>query len=91
MISEEDILKNKKSFLDVCRNYISREGLKELLEYLEYKTDFFTAPASAVHHLDEPGGLCLHSLNVFETLLRSYNLTFLVMMMLVLPQYPKKV
>ena len=75
MISEEDILKNKKSFLDVCRNYISREGLKELLEYLEYKTDFFIAPASAVHHLDEPGGLCLHSLNVFETLLRIYKST----------------
>ena len=74
-MTEDEILKNRKIFLDVSRNYIKREGLLGLLEYLNCKTDFFSAPASAAHHLDEPGGLCLHSLNVFETLLRIYKST----------------
>lgn len=69
-MTDADIQKNRKTFLDVCRNYIQREGLLNLLEYLNCQTDFFSAPASAARHLDEPGGLCQHSLNVFETLMR---------------------
>lgn len=69
-MTDIEIQKNRKIFLDVCNNYIHREGLLALLEYLNCKTDFFTAPASVARHLDEPGGLCQHSLNVFETLMR---------------------
>ncbi len=74
-MTEDEILKNRKIFLDVSRFYIKRDGLIGLLEYLNCNTDFFSAPASPSHHLDEPGGLCLHSLNVFETLLRIYKST----------------
>ncbi len=36
--------------------------------YLENKSDFFTAPASARYHLACEGGLCEHSLNVYHCL-----------------------
>lgn len=57
---------NKAAFLTCCRDNIKREGLDRLLDYLENKTDFFTAPSSASYHLNEDGGLCRHSLNVFN-------------------------
>ena len=49
----------KKALLDT-----GREGVKELVEYLENKTDMKTAPASAKYHLSVEGGLVQHSLNV---------------------------
>ena len=42
-----------------------RENIETLIEFLE-KSDFFTAPASVVHHLAYPGGLVEHSLNVYN-------------------------
>lgn len=62
-----EIAANKEKFVETCRRYIGREGLEPLLQYLEQKTDFYTAPSSASFHLNEDGGLCRHSLNVFET------------------------
>lgn len=64
---ELDIEKNKREFISIYKNYIKREGADELLEYLE-KTDFFTAPASQRYHLCCAGGLCQHSINVFNRL-----------------------
>lgn len=46
----------------INRNDFDVEGL---IKYLE-STDFFTAPASTQYHCSFPGGLCLHSLNVFD-------------------------
>lgn len=43
-----------------------REGIDNLIEYLETKTDFFTAPASTKYHNNFESGLLLHSLNVYE-------------------------
>ena len=64
----EDILyKNKETFISIVRDKIKREGVEELIGYLE-KSDFFTAPASARFHCDHEGGLCEHSLNVFYRL-----------------------
>lgn len=40
-----------------------KEGVGSLIEYLR-KTDFFTAPASSIHHSNCDGGLTYHSLNV---------------------------
>ncbi|HRF85472.1 MAG TPA: HD domain-containing protein [Alloprevotella sp.] len=60
------IKENKEKFLFYCRENIHREGLSDLLDYLD-STDFYTAPSSASFHLNEDGGLCLHSINVFET------------------------
>lgn len=61
---KEDI---KKEFLAVARENIHREGIENLLDYLE-KTDFFTAPASTKFHCDYEGGLAEHSLNVYNRL-----------------------
>lgn len=41
---------------------------EELLERLENETDFFEAPAGAKHHGAFPGGLVIHSLNVYRRL-----------------------
>lgn len=40
-----------------------RPGAKALLLWME-SAGFFTAPASARHHLNTPGGLCRHTINV---------------------------
>ena len=61
------INKNKEEFLNIARENIKREGIEELLKWIE-STDFFEAPASAKFHLAEAGGLCLHSINVFKRL-----------------------
>ena len=65
-----EISANKQDFLSCCHQYIQREGLDNLLNYLEQKTDFFTAPSSMSFHLNEDGGLCRHSLNVFDVALK---------------------
>lgn len=58
-----NIQKNEKSFKDLVAKYITRDGIEDLMKWLE-STDFFTAPASTRFHGSEPGGLCQHSINV---------------------------
>ena len=58
----------KEEFIEVFRENIHREGAEALLDYLENKSDFFTAPASAKYHGAYVGGLCEHSLNVYHCL-----------------------
>ena len=41
---------------------------KKLLDWLDNKTDFFSAPASTRFHGACDGGLCMHSLNVYHAL-----------------------
>lgn len=53
---------NQAEFETLLRS-VNREGVDFVLEDLE-KDGFFDAPASAGHHLNVPGGLCEHSLNV---------------------------
>lgn len=65
-MSKEEIAENKAEFQRLCREYINRDGLEELLAYLD-TTDFYTAPSSTAFHLNEEGGLCKHSMNVFHT------------------------
>lgn len=55
----------KEKFLELARENIKREGIDKLLEYLQ-KTDFFTAPASTKFHSAHEGGLCAHSINVYN-------------------------
>ena len=62
-----DVQKNKEEFIKLYKENITRKGNKELLKYLE-QTDFFIAPASSTYHLNEEGGLCKHSLNVYYRL-----------------------
>ena len=65
----KDIELNKQKFIDIAKTNIKRDGINELLAWLE-TTDFFTCPASAKFHSAEPGGLCFHSLNVYKRLLK---------------------
>lgn len=58
----------KEEFIEIFKTYITREGSDKLLDYLEHKSDFFTAPASARYHGSYEGGLCEHSLNVYHCL-----------------------
>ena len=53
----------KNTFLEIARN-IKREGMDKLLNSLEERTDFFSAPASTHYHGAEEEGLIKHSLNV---------------------------
>lgn len=63
---------NKEKFIQIFKDNVKREGAGELLSWLE-KTDFFTAPASTKFHLCEEGGLCEHSINVYECLNARYG------------------
>ena len=60
---------NKRLFIEAYNKFVTRDGAKELLNWIE-KSDFFEAPASSKFHLDVPGGLCEHSLNVCKNLKR---------------------
>ena len=60
---------NKNEFLEIARENIKRDGLEELLAWLQ-TTDFFEAPASSKFHSAEAGGLCFHSINVYKRLLK---------------------
>ena len=67
----DQIEADKEEFKNLCRQYITsdrKNSLDKIFMYLE-KTDFFTAPSSTVFHLNCPGGLCKHSINVFKTAL----------------------
>ena len=50
------------------RQHVTRPGSEKLLDWLDKKTDFFTAPASTRFHGACEGGLCMHSLNVYHAL-----------------------
>lgn len=57
--------KLKDQFITICRDEIKRNGIEELLLYLE-RTDFYSAPASTRFHGNYAGGLVEHSLNVYK-------------------------
>ncbi|MCI8655278.1 MAG: HD domain-containing protein [Clostridia bacterium] len=56
----------KERYLELLKT-IKREGMEELIKYLE-NSDFFTAPASTKFHGDHEGGLLEHSLKVYDIL-----------------------
>ena len=62
----------KERFIEVFKNNVHRDGSDQLLSYLE-RSDFFTAPASTRFHLSCEGGLCIHSLNVYDRLVQLLN------------------
>ena len=62
----------REEFLDIFHRYVTRPGSEKLLDWLDTKTDFFTAPASTRFHGAYDGGLCAHSLNVYRVLRSSF-------------------
>lgn len=63
----EDTKTAKEEFLELLRS-TGREGVEGVIEDLE-EQGFFTAPASAGHHLNTEGGLVEHSLNTAKAAL----------------------
>lgn len=62
-----DIKANKEEFLELLRS-TQRDGIEDVITDLE-ELGFFTAPASAGHHLNVEGGLVLHSINTCKAAL----------------------
>ena len=50
-------------FVELLRT-TNRDGIEELIRYLQEETDFFTAQASTKYHGAFAGGLLMHSINV---------------------------
>lgn len=48
-----DIDTNKRKFIELLLT-VEREGMKELVDYLENRTDIFIAPASVNYHGNYP-------------------------------------
>lgn len=67
-IDTDTLLVNRDRYLELVEG-IQREGMrfKDLIEYLN-TSDFFTAPASTRFHSSFKGGLCVHSLNVYDNM-----------------------
>ena len=67
MLDNKQIEENKNYFIALIKS-IKRDDsdIDSLIDYLENKSDFFTAPASTVYHNNFEGGLCEHSLNVYK-------------------------
>ena len=59
---------DREEFLQIFREHVRRPGAEKLLDWLDTKTDFFTAPASTRFHGACEGVLCMHSLNVYHAL-----------------------
>lgn len=57
---------DKERFIQIYNENIKRDGADKLLDFLENKSDFFTAPASTRYHNAFEGGLLRHSLNVYD-------------------------
>lgn len=68
MLSNEEMLEVKQEYIDLLKQ-IKRPDcdIDGFISYLE-GTDFFSAPASTQYHCSFPGGLCLHSINVYKAL-----------------------
>lgn len=60
-------MEDSTRFISICGEKIKRDGIQELLAWLS-KTDFYEAPASTRFHLCCKGGLCKHSLNVYDAM-----------------------
>lgn len=64
----------RERFIEIFKSKIKREGADRLLEFIcSPSSDFFTAPASARYHSSYEGGLCEHSLNVYDCLYEYLN------------------
>lgn len=62
-------MSDRERFIELYTTYITRPGADTLLAWLD-STDFYSAPASTRFHGDHAGGLCEHSIHVWEELIR---------------------
>ena len=67
MLTIEQIEANKQMFIDILKSIEVDFDLDGLISFIE-DSDFFYAPATATHSYSYDGGLCQHSLDVYNTL-----------------------
>jgi len=66
-IQNQLLEKYREEFVALLRS-TGREGMEDLIAWLENESDFFTAPASTRSHGAYEGGLLIHSLSVYRIL-----------------------
>jgi hypothetical protein len=59
----------KKEIIELLKA-TERERIDRVIDYLENKSDYFTAPASTAFHGNYSGGLAEHSLNVYKVAMK---------------------
>lgn len=65
-------MNHKENFYKAI-GYINREGIHDLINWIENDTDFFTAPASTRFHGNYEGGLLEHTMLVLQFALHNFN------------------
>ena len=65
----------KQDFIRIITENIKRDGVENLMAYLE-ESGFYTSPASTKYHGSYEGGLLDHSLNVYYALLDEMNFIY---------------
>ena len=68
MIDEIKLLENKNNYIKLLKS-TNRYKIEDLIDWLE-STDFFEAPASTIYHENYTGGLCEHSLKVYDNMVK---------------------
>lgn len=64
----EEVRNNYVKYRHYLKSYIKRDGIDNLIKFLDNQTDMAVAPASSKYHGSFEGGLVQHSLNVFMRL-----------------------
>ena len=72
-MSAIDISANRERFIELLKS-TGRDGIDYVIEDLD-AWGFFEAPASVRNHFNFPGGLALHSLNVYDMAMAIRNAT----------------
>ena len=68
MINEIKLLENKNNYIKLLKS-TNRYKVEDVIDWLE-STDFFEAPASTMYHENYTGGLCEHSLKVYDNMVK---------------------
>lgn len=68
MLNDIEILKNKNNYIELLKS-TNRENIDKVIDWLK-STDFFKAPASTIYHENYTGGLCEHSLKVYNNMIK---------------------
>ena len=68
MIDESKLLENKNNYIKLLKS-TNRYKIENVIDWLE-STDFFEAPASTMYHENYTGGLCEHSLKVYDNMVK---------------------
>lgn len=74
-MNENNLEENQEKFIQIFNENIKREGAENLLDWL-INSDFFTAPASSKFHSAYEGGLCEHSLKVFNRFVKLLKMEY---------------